>query len=204
MGVKNKQVDEYIAKAAPFARPILTHIRTQVHKACPDVIEEMKWGHPGYLYHGILCISSAFKAHCGLVFWKSSLIAKADKNFVRSEEKGMGQFGRITSVDDLPAARVLVGIIKTAAALNEQGIKKPSRPAAKKTAKLSIPADLAKGLAKNKKAKATFEGLSPSHKREYVDWIESAKREETRLKRIATTLEWLAEGKKQSWRYERS
>jgi uncharacterized protein YdeI (YjbR/CyaY-like superfamily) len=205
MGVKNKQIDLYIDKSADFAKPILTHIRQLIHKACPDVIEEVKWGHPSFTYHGILCGIAAFKQHCAFGFWKHSLLAGIEKSFTPSEQKAMGQFGRITSVKDLPSPKVLTTLIKKAAELNAQGAKVPgkARPKAARVVKVIVPAVLAAAFRKNKKAKLGFEALSPSHKREYIEWITGAKQEETRARRLATALEWMAEGKSQNWRYER-
>ena len=205
MGVKNKQIDTYIAKSAEFARPILTHIRQLIHKACPDVIEDVKWGHPSFTYHGILCGMAAFKAHATFGFWKHSLLVDVEKSFSPSDQKAMGQFGRITSVKDLPSAKVLTALIKKAAELNAQGAKVPAkaRPKASKPKIVEVPGILATAFRNNKRAKLGFEALSPSHKREYIDWITGAKQEETRARRLATALEWMAEGKSQNWRYER-
>jgi uncharacterized protein YdeI (YjbR/CyaY-like superfamily) len=205
MGVKNKQIDTYIAKSANFAKPILTHIRQLIHKACPEVIEELKWGHPSFTYHGILCGIAAFKGHCAFGFWKHALLAETEKSFSPSEQKAMGQFGRITSIKDLPSATTLTALIKRASELNAGGVKVPAkaRPRASRPKTVVVPPVLVAAFRKNKKAKAGFEALSPSHKREYIDWITGAKQEETRARRLATALEWMAEGKSQNWRYER-
>lgn len=192
------RVDAYIAKSAEFARPILTHIRAVVHAACPEVEETLKWGMPSFLYHGILCGMAAFKQHCTFGFWKGELIVDAKGQ--RADE-AMGQFGRLTSVKDLPAKKVLAGYIHKAMELNESGVKvaKPKRAKVKK--EIVTPPDLAAALKKNAKARATFDAFSPSHRREYIEWITEAKREETREKRLKTTIEWLTEGKPRNWKY---
>jgi hypothetical protein len=64
--------------------------------------------------------------------------------------------------------------------------------------------ELKTALAKNRKARETFEGFSPSHRREYVEWIAEAKGDDTRKRRIATAIEWLSEGKPRNWKYMRS
>jgi uncharacterized protein YdeI (YjbR/CyaY-like superfamily) len=114
----------------------------------------------------------------------------------------MGSFGRITSIKDLPPDKVMIGLIHQAVELNEQGVKVPkAKPATKKD--VVVPKDLMSALSKNRSAKTVFENFSPSHKREYVMWIEEAKTEPTRNKRLATTVEWLSEGKSRNWKYEK-
>jgi uncharacterized protein YdeI (YjbR/CyaY-like superfamily) len=198
MGKRDPRVDAYIAKAAGFAQPILTEIRETVHASCPDVEEEMKWSFPHFVYKGVLCSMAAFTQHAAFGFWKGSLVLGRGKN-----ADAMGQFGRITKRSDLPSKNILAGYIRKAAALNEQGVKAPRAPksAAPKIAK--APADLAAALKKSKKAQAGFDGLSPSHKREYIDWITEAKSDETRARRLAQAIEWMAEGKSRNWKYER-
>jgi uncharacterized protein YdeI (YjbR/CyaY-like superfamily) len=167
MGTRDARVDDYLAKSADFARPILTHLRDLVHAACPDVEETMKWSFPHFMYKGMLCSMASFKEHCAFGFWKSSLIVEKGGAAV---EKAMGQFGRITQLSDLPSNKILSGYIKDAMKLNEAGVKAPS-PMKPKTpkAELVVPDDLASALQANQKAKATFENFSPSQKREYVE-----------------------------------
>ena len=198
MGKKDPRVDAYIAKAGPFAQPILKHIRTLVHRADPKIEETLKWRMPTFIHEGIVCGMAGFKQHCALGFWKSKLIL--DKQGRRVDE-AMGNFGRISSLKDLPSDRELMGYIKKAVALNVDKVKVPGRERRKATPK-RIPADFAAALKKNLKALKTFKALSPSHRNEYVVWIMEAKRAETRAKRIVTALSWLAQGKNMNWRYE--
>jgi uncharacterized protein YdeI (YjbR/CyaY-like superfamily) len=193
MARKDPRVDSYIKRAQPFARPILKHLRTLVHRGCPSCEESIKWQSPFFDYKGPVCFMAAFKEHAVFGFWKGKLL-------FGSEDKGaMGHFGRITSLNDLPSDKEMVGYIKKAADLNERGVQ-PKR-ARRGTQKVTVPADLKAALTKNSKAKETFENFSYSHKKEYVDWITDAKREETRQKRLKTTIQWLSEGKPQNWRY---
>lgn len=194
MGARDPRVDAYIEKSAAFARPVLTRLRTIIHATCPDVEETIKWGSPHFDYRGSLCGMSAFKAHCAFGFWKGSLIVE------NPSDEAMGQLGRITSVKDLPSQRTLVAWIRQAMKLNEDGIKVP-RPSREKRPEAKVPADLRKALAKSTKARAAFKGFSPSHRREYVEWIEEAKRPETRQRRIASAVEWMSEGKSRNWKY---
>lgn len=198
MGTRDPRVDAYIEKSAEFARPILRYLREAVHRYCPEVEESIKWGSPYFLYKGMLCGMAAFKQHCAFGFWKGALLVDAR---VRNDE-AMGQFGRITSLEQVPGKRVLADHIRRAMALNEAGTQ-PARKHrdAKSKPAADVPGDLAAALAKNRKAAAVFEGFSPSHRREYIEWITEARREETRAKRLAQTIEWLAEGKPRNWKY---
>jgi uncharacterized protein YdeI (YjbR/CyaY-like superfamily) len=196
MGKRDTRVDAYIAKAAPFAQPILKHLREIVHGACPDVEETIKWSMPFFDYRGALCHFAAFKQHCAFGFWKGKLLFGGDP----LSEDAMGQFGRIASLADLPPKKVLTAYVKQAAKLNESGVKL-AKPKAAPKALPKAPDDLLAALKKNKKALATYEAFSPSSQREYVDWITGAKREETRAKRLADAVAWMAEGKQRNWKY---
>ena len=197
MGKKDPRIDEYIANAEPFARPVLKHVRKLVHQGCPDVEETLKWGHPSFAYHGMLAGMASFQKHCAFGFWKQSLLEGGTPN--KAEAPAMGGFGRMTSLEDLPSDAKLLKMVREAAKLNEAGVAVPRIPKPKPPAK--APADLLAALAKNKKAKATYDAFPPSQKREYVDWIVEAKRPETRATRLATAIEWMAEGKKRNWKY---
>ena len=196
----DKRVNEYIANSADFARPILGYLREIVHEACPEVEETIKWGCPHFMYKGMLCSMASFKQHCAFHFWHGDLVLDAKHN---KSEEAMGQFGRITSVKDLPPKRVLVGYVKKAVQNKDAGVKptRPKRSAEKK--EVIVPDYFAAVLKKNKKAQAIFDAFSYSHRKEYVEWITEAKTEETRERRISTALEWLAEGKSRNWKYEK-
>jgi len=198
MGTTDPRVDAYIAKSADFAKPILEHLRQVVHGACPDVQETIKWGMPNFMHGGkILANMAAFKAHCAFGFWQRDAVAGTPK-----DSDAMGQFGRIESLKDLPSKTQLSSLVKKAAALIDSG-EKPVR-AAKSPPKPPpvAPEDLLAALARNAAARKTFEAFAPSHRREYIEWITEAKRPETRQKRLAQTVEWLAEGKSRNWKYE--
>jgi uncharacterized protein YdeI (YjbR/CyaY-like superfamily) len=201
MGKKDPRVDAYIAKSAEFARPILKHIRKVVHAALPAVEEELKWGAPHFMYKGMLCGMAAFKQHCSFGFWRAKELAQDHKEVGKDGKPGMGQFGNLKSVSDLPSQKVLTKLVKAAAALNDAGTKAPRTAKSKRPAP-KMPADFLAALKKHKKAHATFAAFSPSHQREYIEWITEAKRDETRNRRIATALEWIAEGKSRNWKYE--
>jgi uncharacterized protein YdeI (YjbR/CyaY-like superfamily) len=200
MAKTDPRIDAYIERAAIFAKPILTNFRALVHKACPEVEETIKWGFPHFDHKGIMCGIAAFKEHCAIGFWKSSLMRDAEK-LKAGNEGAMGNLGRITSLKDLPPDKILLGYIKEAAMLNEEEIKLPPRKKPVEKKELIIPDELLKALAKNKKAKTIFENFSPGKKKEYAEWITEAKTEKTKIERITTAVEWIAEGKIRNWKY---
>jgi len=197
----DKRVDAYIAKSADFAKPILKHLRETVHEACPEVEETIKWSFPHFMYKDkILCSMASFKQHCAFHLWRGDQVL--DKEHNKSDE-AMGQFGRITSLKDLPPKKALLGYVRKAVQNHDAGTK-PTRPKPSKEKKeLVVPDYFTAVLKKNKKAQATFDAFSYSNRKEYVEWITEAKTEETRQRRIATTMEWLAEGKSRNWKYEK-
>ena len=202
--MKNPAVDAYIAKSPDFAQPILKRIRALMHKACPKIEESIKWGVPHFDYKGIVAGMAAFKAHAAFGFWSSRLLKEklakdAAKLFPASGDAAM--FGRkIRSIEDLPPDALLIRAIKAAVALNEAGVR-PKR-ALKKKPPVKPPPYLVAALRKNAKARKTFEGFTPSQQREYVEWLTGAKQEATRERRLATAVEWLAEGKQLNWKYQ--
>lgn len=197
MPTVDPRIDAYIEKSAEFARPILSHLRKLVHEVCPDVAETLKWSMPSFEYKGILCTFAAFKEHCTFGFWKQSLM----ENGPFPEKNAMGSVGRITSLDDLPNDATMKRLIAEAVRLNEQGIKVP-RSVSKEKKELVVPDILLEALARHQAAAETFNRFPYSKKKDYVEWITGAKAEATRDKRLATAIEWLAEGKSRNWKYE--
>jgi len=197
---RDPRIDAYIARSAPFARPILAHLRELVHTACPAVIETMKWSMPYFEYHGLLAGMAAFKEHCSFGFWHQDMAAVVGTG---KDDEAMGSFGRIAGLADLPPDRTMLRYLRAAVKLNESGA--PARPRPKPAPKSSLrtPPVLAAALRAHPVAAAAFENFSPSHRREYIEWIAEAKREETRARRVATAITWLAEGKSRNWKYER-
>lgn len=198
MPKKDARIDKYIADAARFAQPILRHFRRLVHEACPETEETIKWRMPHFDYKGrVVCGMAAFKQHCALNFWNSELIFGSGGG----KPGAMGDFGRVTKLSDLPSDEKMRGYIRRAVELRETGVKVPKqlKPVARE--KLTVPHELTVALRRHKKAAANFETFSYSHKKEYAEWIAEAKRDDTREKRLATALEWIAEGKSRNWKY---
>jgi len=201
------RVDVYIAKSRPFAQPILTRIRELVHKACPGVVETIKWSRPFFEYKGaILGNMSAFKEHCSFGFWGEEISAVLRDAEVL-QPGAMGSLGRLIRIQDLPANKQMLSLLRQAVAFIASGQYTSPIAARNKVAKAPEPAveappEFTKALKASKKASAVFAAFSPSCKREYVEWIADAKRAETREKRIATAIEWISEGKQRNWKYQ--
>ena len=203
MAARDKRIDSYIAKSADFAKPVLSHLRELVHRACPEVVETMKWSFPHFDYRGILCSMAAFKQHCAFGFWKAALMHDYDKVLNPGGKTAMGHFGQLKSTKDLPSDKVLMQYIREAARLNEEGVKLFRKPKPTVRKNLIVPFDFKKALVKNKQAQKTFEEFSYANQKEYIEWITEAKTNATQLRRITTAIEWLAEGKIRNWKYVR-
>ena len=198
MGKKDSRVDAYIKEAAPFARPILTYLRKIIHEGCPAATETMKWHMPFFEYRGVLVGMPAFKAHCALVFWRD-IVLEPDS---ASDRNGRGQFGRITSLADLPPRAKLLGYVRSAVRQRDNPAKPTKKPVRRSSPAPVVPPDFKRALANHRSAREHFEKFSPSQQRDYIEWITEAKKPETRTRRILTALEWLAEGKSRNWKYE--
>ncbi|HEX5181740.1 MAG TPA: YdeI/OmpD-associated family protein [Allosphingosinicella sp.] len=195
---RDPRVDAYIARQAEFARPILDHLREAVHAACPEAEEAIKWSMPSFLYKGkILANMAAFKAHAAFGFWRAGEVLGQ----TGAERDAMGQFGRLTAIAQLPPPEELRALIRKAAASIDSG-PAPARPKKPPRPDLGAPDDLRAALDAAPRAAATFDSFPPSCRRDYVEWVVEAKRPETRAKRVAQAVEWMAEGKKRHWKYE--
>lgn len=198
MAKKNPAVDAYIKKSPEYAQPILKRLRTIIHKACPKVTEEIKWGAPFYIYQDrVLCATMAFKKHCALVFWKAALIAKNGGAKAKGDLKHMR---KVSLLEEMLPEKQLTAYIKVAMHLNEPTTKLPPRE--KRSAPLKVPTDLTASLRANPKALKNFKEFTPSKRKDYILWITSAKTEETRESRIESAVDWISEGKSRNWKYE--
>jgi hypothetical protein len=201
------RVDAYIENAAPFAQPVLTHLRTLMHKACPRATESVKWGMPFFLQQGIILANmAAFKQHCAFGFWGPEMKKVLAGDGLDASD-AMGTLGRITGLRDLPPDKSLLSYMRRAAELVESGqrqksIERPRKPAKRKA--VAVPPELKAALSKNKLAAKAFAAFSPSCQNEYSSWIAEAKRDETRNKRVLQAIEWIAKGKSRYWKYQKS
>jgi uncharacterized protein YdeI (YjbR/CyaY-like superfamily) len=196
MGTRDDRIDAYIERAAPFSQPILKHLRRIVRATSPEIDETLKWRSPFFTYKGApLCFMASFTRHCTFGFWKGSLLAENDTK----AREAMGSFGRITKLSDLPSPAKLKAMIRAAMKLKDAGVKAPNKHPRKAPARM--PAWFAASLRSNAKARAAFDAFTPGRRREYVEWLAEAKTEATRSKRLATAMEWIADGKPLNWKY---
>jgi len=204
MATYDPRIDSYIAKSVAFSQPIMEYLRELVHVACPDVVETIKWSMPHFDYKGAMCGMAAFKHHCTFGFWKAPLLNDPLGVLRDKEESAMGSFGKMTSLNDLPADKTLKALIKDAMRLNDEGIKMPvaARRKGEVKAPIAEPEYFTALLAEHKTAKATWGAFPPSCRKEYLEWITEAKTELTRDKRLAQTIEQLAAGKQRNWKYQ--
>ena len=196
------RVDAYIERSAPFAQPILKHLRQLVHSVSPLITETIKWGFPFFDYKASVCQMAAFKEHMGFGFWKQRQLNDPGK-LIKEEDGTAGSFGKIMSLSDLPPDDILTDFIKQAMQLNEAGNKNPAvKKETTPKAVIEMPADFADMLANNPTAQAHYNKFSPSAKREYLEWIVDAKSDATREKRLQTAMEQIEEGKSKNWKYQ--
>jgi hypothetical protein len=197
---RDGRVDAYIAAAQPFAQPVLAHVRSLMHQHCPAVEEAIKWGFPAFLHNGaIVATIAAFKGHASFGFWYGKMVTGETGH----EGPGMGSFGRLTALADLPDDDAIAAMVAQSVTLIDAGVK-PPHYADKKPPKpeAEVPPALAAALAADRAANAVWNAFAPGQRREYCEWIAEAKRDQTRDKRIAQAIEWIAQGKKRNWKYE--
>jgi uncharacterized protein YdeI (YjbR/CyaY-like superfamily) len=192
---RDPRIDAYIDKAAEFAQPVLRHFRELVHSTIDGVEEAVKWGMPHFTHSGKnIAGMAAFKAHCAVIVHGSGR---------QGEEDGMGSYGKIASIEDLPDdAQLAAKLVEARERIDSAGSAVKRAPRREPKAELPVPRDFEAALRDNPRAKATFEAFPPSQRREYLAWISEAKQDATRAKRLATSVEWLAEGKRRNWKYE--
>jgi uncharacterized protein YdeI (YjbR/CyaY-like superfamily) len=195
---RDDRIDAYITKSQPFARPILEHVRSRVHAVLADVEESIKWSMPAYTLGGkIILISAAFKGHLALNFWRGQELRGEQAN-----AEAMGQFGKIRSIDELPQDEELDRLILEAAELSKSA-PEPRKPKQEPKPAPELHPDFAAALEKAPKARDVLDGFPASAQRDYFEWIAEAKQDATREKRIATAIEWLGEGKRRHWKYQK-
>lgn len=200
----NPEVDDYLAKAPAFARPIADHLRSLLHATCPELVEDIKWSLPHFSYRGeMMCVFAAASKHCSFTFLKQEIMKDPRLRANPAMPAAKRFLGKITSIADLPADAELIAFIKEAMALNEQGMKPPRRES-KTPKEIAMPEEFARALAANPAAREIFEAKSPSFRKEYLVWISDAKTEVTRQKRIDESLDWIAEGKGRFWKYQKA
>ena len=196
---KKPTFDEYINNSEEFARPILIYLRELIHRTCPAITEEIKWNFPCFVYKGSNHVYMAgFKKHATYGFWLAKEMSDSDGVFVFGEKTGMGNFGKLTTIEDLPNKEVLRNYLLEAMDLIDRGVKIHS---AKKEIKIKENRALLQALETNSSSKIHFQEFPPSQQKDYHEWINEAKTDSTSAKRIAQAIEWISEGKPRNWKY---
>lgn len=199
---QHKDYEDYITQAQPFAQPILNYLRSCVHEACPEAKEEFKWSFPNFTYNGsILCNMAAFKQHVTFGFWLAGMMNDPHNMLILQENTGMGHFGKIKSIDELPSKEIMLKYIKEAMRLTDEGVKLSASPGKRQATPLETPQIIIDALKQNNVAFESFNSFSQSHRNEYIEWVTEAKTESTQLKRLNQMFEWLEEGKPRNWKY---
>ncbi|MBS0028255.1 YdeI/OmpD-associated family protein [Chitinophaga sp. 22321] len=201
----NPEIDNYIANASDFAKPILTHWRKLIHERCPNVTEVIKWALPHFEYKNEnIFVFASYKNHCSFSFMKDSLMTDARLKANKDLKPIQKFLGKISKQEQLPPDAEFIAMLDEAVQLNEKGVKiQRGKPASDKPKILQTPDYFVAALAANPKANEVFESKSNSFRKEYIIWISDAKTEETRQKRITEALEWIAEGKGRFWKHQK-
>ena len=187
--VRNPKVDAYIDKQQDFAKPILKHVRKLAHEALPRAEEALKWGVPYFTVNGKNAVGmAAFKKHASVMVCSTETAGG-----------GMGNFGKLTDVSQLPGDEELIRQFRESA----EAVQSPETSQPKTKPVLAMPDDLASAIADTPSAQEVFDGFTDAQRRDYIEWVMSAKRQPTREKRVATAAEWIGEGKKRNWKYEK-
>lgn len=178
-------IEEAISQMKPFARTICTKLRQLILSADPEMVEDWKWG-PNYYLEGMVCGYWGFEKNVTLTFFQGALLK--DKKKILSENTGNVRnrhikFRDVKEIDE----EIILSYLFEAIDNNRKGIK--IKESADKT--VEIPDDVKKAFI-TAKLLPYFESLAYSHRKEYMMWINDAKKEETRLKRIGLAIEKLA------------
>lgn len=199
MAKKITSIEAYIEKSEAFAQPILAYLRQCVHDVHSDFGEEIKWNFPCFIYNGsILAHIASFKTHVAFGFWLSKEMSDKHGIFVAGEKAGMGNFGKIRSIEELPNKAILHEYIREAIALADAGKKLSVTP---RKSSIAENIEFLNQLKSSTTARENFDHFTLSQKGEYHEWINDAKSDATREKRIIQSLEWIAERKPRNWKY---
>jgi hypothetical protein len=188
-----EQINTYISEQPEWQRRLLVRLRQLIHSANEEVEESWRWNGPHFDHDGIMIGMHAFKTCVSVWFHKGALLKDPHGLFKLSEkdeERGMRKY-KVFEGETIQE-KAFTDLVKQAVRLNESGVKlndaKPARKA------LVLPTDLEGCLKKDETTWHHWENFSYTHKKEYVEWIGDAKKEETRKRRIAQALEMIREG----------
>jgi uncharacterized protein YdeI (YjbR/CyaY-like superfamily) len=202
--MRDTRIDTYIQKSQAFAQPILNTLRNCIHEACPGVEETIKWRFPHFEYAGAtLCSIAAFKEYCVMTFRNYEAMQDAHHILKPLGSEGMGNIGKIRELSDLPSATILKQYLKEAADLNLKGVK-PKKPKVEGDKVLPEPhPDFLQLLTSNQVLKTHFDNMSYSSQKQYLLWVNEAKTDATRQRRIELAHAQILERKPLNWKYQK-
>ncbi|MCB0768119.1 MAG: YdeI/OmpD-associated family protein [Flavobacteriales bacterium] len=188
-----EQINSYIAEQPEWQRRLLVRLRQLIHATDQEIEETWRWNAPSFDHDGIMLSLHAFKTCVSVWFHKGALLKDSHGLFKlteKDEERGIRKFK--LSEGEAINEKAFADLVKQAVKLNQAGTKlhdaKPARKA------LVVPPELESCLKKDEEAWEHWEKFNYSHKKEYVEWIDDAKQDETRKRRIAQALEMIREG----------
>lgn len=183
------EVLKYIEQMPDFAQKICKKLRSIILKADPAIREDWKWG-PNYNCNGMVCGYGGFTQHVKFTFFNGSEMKDPKHIFnhcVNNEFSRSIKYTDVLQIDE----KTLTSYIRESIEINKNGFK---RIVKNKT--VELPEFLEKRIRKNKAAFTFFDNLSYGYKKDYVEWVTTAKREETRDERIEKLIKKCEMGKK--------
>ena len=190
----NTGIDAYITKQPAWQREILTRLREVIHAADPEIKETVKWGAPTFEDHGIVAWMFTAKEWVHFSFTQGALLDPTHGMFEEGRESASKAKRTIKFREgqDMPLD-ILEELVKEAVANNRAGKKVDFKIAKAGTQEFDVPKEYEDYLKEHDlydayKARAFYQ------QRGWIEWIESAKHEETRQKRAQMMLRELQTG----------
>jgi uncharacterized protein YdeI (YjbR/CyaY-like superfamily) len=179
--------------APAFSAPMAAQFRDWILSTEPDLSEAIKWNMLCFSGRKLVCGLSACQKHLGVAFFRGVELPDPAKLLVPADNNTSILSMRVTAIGqvDVRAFKVLL----RAAADLDADLAAPPPPKIKREP-WRMPDFFAKALKGNRKAASGFAALKPTYQREYLIWVSSAKRDETRAERVKQTLKALAAGLK--------
>ncbi|MCB0792148.1 MAG: DUF1801 domain-containing protein [Flavobacteriales bacterium] len=200
--IETERINSHIAEQDEWKRRLMVRLRQLIHQVDPGIEETWRWNGPHFDRNGIMLGMSAHKTCVSIWFHKGALLKDPRRLFEpleKDEAKGMRVYKLKES--DAIDEKAFTELVKQAVKLNEDGVKLSEAKPARKT--LVVPPELESVLKKDQHAMTNWEGFSYSKKKDYIEWVTDAKREETRKRRIAQAFQLIRDGLALNERYEK-
>lgn len=183
-----KSIEEYLEKLTDHKDTVL-RLRAILQQT--ELNETLKWGIPSYQINGKNVVGiGAFKSYAGLWFYNGSFLKDASKVLINAQEgktKGLRQW-RFTSLDELDETLIMEYVLEAIQNQKEgKEVKAEKKP-------LVIPNELREALAADLQLSEAFDELKLTTKREFAEYIQEAKREQTKADRLAKIIPMIKVG----------